>query len=93
MKQIVKAILDENGKPHCPYCNASYEVSQQVDYGLVVDRKGNTYFEFVRKCRNCSKDNEEHLYKYYEENLGDKKKVDLSDVEEVKCSINKNQAN
>ena len=91
MKQILNAMLDENGKPHCPYCNAGYEVSQQVDYGLAKDKDGNIYFEFVRKCYNCSKDNKEHLYRYLEKDLGDKQKIVLDDIEEVKCSIKKDE--
>ena len=91
IRQIPNAILDENGKPHCPQCNSGYENSGQVDYGLAKDKDGNTYFEFVRKCYNCSKDNKEHLYRYLEENLGDKEKVIIDDIEEVKCSIKKDE--
>ena len=91
IKQIPNAILDENGKPHCPKCNSGYENSGQVDYGLAKDKYGNTYFEFVRKCYTCSKDNKEHLYKYLEENLGDKEKVIIDDIEEVKCNIKKDE--
>ena len=91
VKQIPNAILDENGKPHCPCCNSGYENSGQVDYGLAKDKYGNTYFEFVRKCYTCSKDNKEHLYKYLEENLGDKEKVIIDDIEEVKCNIKKDE--
>ena len=91
IKQIPNAILDENGKPHCPKCNSGYENSGQVDYGLAKDKYGNTYFEFVRKCYSCSKDNKEHLYRYLEENLGDKEKVIIDDIEEVKCSIKKDE--
>ena len=91
IKQIPNAILDENGKPHCPKCNSGYENSGQVDYGLAKDKNGNTYFEFVRKCYSCSKDNKEHLYRYFEENLGDKEKVIINNIEEVKCSIKKDE--
>ena len=91
IKQIPNAILDENGKPHCPKCNSGYENSGQVDYGLAKDKYGNTYFEFVRKCYSCSKDNKEHLYRYLEENLGDKEKVIIDDIEEVKCNIKKDE--
>ena len=91
MKQILNAMLDGHKKPHCPYCNAGYEVSQQVDYGLAKDKYGNTYFEFVRKCYNCSKDNKEHLYRYLEKDLGDKQKIVLDDIEEVKCNIKKDE--
>ena len=91
IKQIPNAILDENGKPHCPKCNSGYENSGQVDYGLAKDKYGNTYFEFVRKCYTCSKDNKEHLYRYLEENLGDKEKVIIDDIEDVKCNIKKDE--
>ena len=91
MKQILNAMLDRHKKPHCPYCNSGYETSQQVDYGLAKDKDGNIYFEFVRKCYNCSKDNKEHLYRYLEKDLGDKQKIVLDDIEEVKCSIKKDE--